>query len=61
MKLKLTHHLNAYEIINNHTKELNKMREVEIRKNLMVREDGMVKNISVHNAVIKDWHAGSVK
>ena len=40
------------------------MREVEIHKNLMVREDGMVKNTSVRtgrgsNRIYKDWRTGS--
>ena len=36
------------------------MKIVEIRQNLLVREDGMVKNINPE-AVKKDWHYGSNK
>lgn len=36
------------------------MREVEVRKNLLVREDGMVKNISGYGrGTIPDWHTGN--
>lgn len=35
------------------------MRIVEIRKNLLVREDGMIKNISGHHRAKKGWHIGN--
>lgn len=34
------------------------MKELEVYKGLMVREDGLVKNISGHHSAKKDWWSG---
>ena len=35
------------------------MKEVEIRKGLLVREDGMIKNITGHPLATKGWNTGN--